>query len=136
LSPLGDALSVSWKGAQWVDNIVLLSYAQLATGLRRAIAVPKARGRRTVQLMREYVIEAGGLALIDTADTLASADDGPLAGPSATAFASYLSLLSRSPTSGNRHAGEGEGEGEEPLDLLESSALPPSAELHHSQATE
>ena len=120
LSPLGDALSINWKGVQSVDNIVLLSYAELATGLRRAIAVPKARGRRTVQLMREYVIGSGGLTLADVAD------EDQLAGPTAATFAGYLNLLSRSPA----------GAGRESLEPIAASALPLSAELQRSQATE
>jgi circadian clock protein KaiC len=64
-------LSESIKGSQLVDNIVLLSYLEVGADLRRAIAVPKARGRGNLQVTREYVIREGGLALLPRTSRLA-----------------------------------------------------------------
>jgi circadian clock protein KaiC len=59
--------------------------------LRRALAVPKVRGSRNVQVTREYEIGVGGLLLLDE-----SASDAQ-AVPQLP-FSSYYGLLSRSPS--------------------------------------
>src|SRR5690606_31816073 len=47
-------ISEELKGSHLVDNITLLNYVEISTRLRRAIAIPKVRGSRNVQLTREY----------------------------------------------------------------------------------
>jgi circadian clock protein KaiC len=58
-------ISQELKGSHLVDNIILLSYVEISTRLRRAIAVPKVRGSNNIQTTREYVIGAGGISLLD-----------------------------------------------------------------------
>jgi circadian clock protein KaiC len=62
--------------------------------LRRAIAIPKVRGSRNLQITREYVIAEGGLALLDEDGSLAARANAVPQLP----FSAYSSLLSRSPT--------------------------------------
>jgi circadian clock protein KaiC len=87
-------ISQELKGSHLVDNIILLNYVEISTVLRRAIAIPKVRGSRNLQVTREYVIAKGGLQLLD--------EDAGNADPSGTVpqlpFSSYYGLLSRSPS--------------------------------------
>ena len=84
-------ISEELKGSHLVDNIVLLNYVEISTVLRRAIAVPKVRGSRNLQVTREYTIGVGGLLLIDeTASDIQAVPQLP--------FSSYYGLLSRSPS--------------------------------------
>jgi circadian clock protein KaiC len=85
-------ISEELKGSHLVDNIVLLNYVEVSTVLRRAIAVPKVRGSRNLQITREYTIGVGGLLLIDEADSEQSGAVPQLP------FSSYYGLLSRSPS--------------------------------------
>ena len=84
-------ISEELKGSHLVDNIILLNYVEISTVLRRAIAIPKVRGSRNLQVTREYAIGVGGLLLVDesTTDTQ-SVPQLP--------FSSYYGLLSRSPS--------------------------------------
>jgi circadian clock protein KaiC len=87
-------ISQELKGSHLVDNIILLNYVEISTVLRRAIAIPKVRGSRNLQVTREYEIAKGGLQLLD--------EDAGNADPSGTVpqlpFSSYYGLLSRSPS--------------------------------------
>ena len=84
-------ISEELKGSHLVDNIILLNYVEISTVLRRAIAIPKVRGSRNLQVTREYAIGVGGLLLVDesTTDTQAVPQ---------LPFSSYYGLLSRSPS--------------------------------------
>jgi len=87
-------ISQELKGSHLVDNIILLSYVEISTRLRRAIAVPKVRGSKNIQTTREYVIGAGGISLLDE-----SAAEGEDAAPvPQLPFSSYYGLLARSPS--------------------------------------
>ncbi len=87
-------ISEELKGSHLVDNIILLNYVEISTVLRRAIAIPKVRGSRNRQVTREYVIDQGGLLLVD--------EEGGNADPAGVVpqlpFSSYYGLLSRSPS--------------------------------------
>lgn len=84
-------ISTELKGSHLVDNIILLNYVEISTVLRRAIAVPKVRGSRNLQITREYAIGHGGLLLVDeSASDVAAVPQLP--------FSSYYGLLSRSPS--------------------------------------
>lgn len=85
-------ISEELKGSHLVDNIILLNYVEISTVLRRAIAVPKVRGSRNLQVTREYVIGEGGLLLVEeeAADAAGTVPQLP--------FSSYYGLLSRSPS--------------------------------------
>jgi circadian clock protein KaiC len=85
-------ISEELKGSHLVDNIILLNYVEVSTVLRRAIAVPKVRGSRNLQITREYTIGVGGLLLVDEADSEQSGAVPQLP------FSSYYGLLSRSPS--------------------------------------
>lgn len=85
-------ISEELKGSHLVDNIILLNYVEVSTVLRRAIAVPKVRGSRNLQITREYTIGVGGLLLIDETDNEQSGAVPQLP------FSSYYGLLSRSPS--------------------------------------
>jgi len=85
-------ISEELKGSHLVDNIVLLNYVEVSTVLRRAIAVPKVRGSRNLQVTREYTIGVGGLLLLDESDSAQSGAVPQLP------FSSYYGLLSRSPS--------------------------------------
>ncbi|MDY0977644.1 ATPase domain-containing protein [Massilia sp. CFBP9012] len=109
-------ISEELKGSHLVDNIILLSYVEISTVLRRAIAIPKVRGSRIQQVTREYIIAAGGVALLDE-------DTSPTATANAVPqlpFSAYSSLLSRSPTRQSPAIDVAVAQGE---------ALPPSVEL-------
>ncbi|MFC5552104.1 ATPase domain-containing protein [Massilia aerilata] len=84
-------ISEELKGSHLVDNIILLNYVEISTVLRRALAVPKVRGSRNVQITREYEIGVGGLVLIDEGgNDVQAVPQLP--------FSSYYGLLSRSPS--------------------------------------
>ncbi|UVW28769.1 ATPase domain-containing protein [Massilia sp. H6] len=84
-------ISEELKGSHLVDNIILLNYVEISTVLRRAIAVPKVRGSRNLQVTREYAIGVGGLLLVDESTTdIQAVPQLP--------FSSYYGLLSRSPS--------------------------------------
>lgn len=87
-------ISVELKGSHLVDNIILLSYVEISTRLRRAIAVPKARGCRNIQTTREYAIGEGGISLLDE-NSLEAGDSAPVP---QLPFSSYYGLLARSPS--------------------------------------
>ena len=87
-------ISEELKGSHLVDNIILLTYVEISTVLRRAIAIPKVRGSRNQQVTREYVIGEGGLSLLD--ETGGSTD--PHGVVPQLPFSSYYGLLSRSPS--------------------------------------
>ena len=84
-------ISEELKGSHLVDNIILLNYVEISTVLRRALAVPKVRGSRNLQVTREYTIGVGGLNLLD------ESDNNTQAVPQLP-FSSYYGLLSRSPS--------------------------------------
>ncbi|HEX8606705.1 MAG TPA: ATPase domain-containing protein [Pseudoduganella sp.] len=86
-------ISEELKGSHLVDNIILLNYVEVSTVLRRAIAVPKVRGSRNLQVTREYTIGEGGLLLIDESDDEVQSGAVPQ-----LPFSSYYGLLSRSPS--------------------------------------
>jgi circadian clock protein KaiC len=81
-------ISQELKGSHLVDNIVLLSYVEISTKLRRAIAIPKVRGSKNTQVTREFVIGTGGISLLE--------DEGESAVPQLP-FSNYYGLLARSP---------------------------------------
>ncbi|RYF16889.1 MAG: hypothetical protein EOO30_09250 [Comamonadaceae bacterium] len=87
-------ISEELKGSHLVDNIVLLSYVEISTKLRRALTVPKVRGSRNVQETKEYFIGAGGITILDESRQPQAAE---LAVPQLP-FSAYYGLLSRSPT--------------------------------------
>ena len=87
-------ISEELKGSHLVDNIILLNYVEISTVLRRAIAIPKVRGSRNLQVTREYVIAEGGLILLD--DHGGNADESGVVPQ--LPFSSYYGLLSRSPS--------------------------------------
>ncbi|MEM8512938.1 circadian clock protein KaiC [Massilia sp. MP_M2] len=84
-------ISEELKGSHLVDNIILLNYVEISTVLRRALAVPKVRGSRNLQVTREYTIGVGGLSLLDDSDSNTQAVPQ-------LPFSSYYGLLSRSPS--------------------------------------
>lgn len=86
-------ISEELKGSHLVDNIILLNYVEVSTILRRAIAVPKVRGSRNLQVTREYTIGEGGLLLLDESDDEIQSGAVPQ-----LPFSSYYGLLSRSPS--------------------------------------
>lgn len=109
-------ISQELKGSHLVDNIVLLSYVEISTRLRRALVVPKSRGSHNVQVTHEYAIGPGGLVLLDFKEP---------AEPRGTAvpqlpFSAYYGLLSRSPSRQSPAIEEAVTHGTE---------MPPSAEL-------
>ncbi len=85
-------ISEHLKASHLVDNIILLSHVEISTKLRRAIAVPKARGSRNLQVTREFEIGAGGIRLLAEPPK-----DDPNNVPQLP-FSSYYGLLSRSPS--------------------------------------
>ena len=87
-------ISQELKGSHLVDNIVLLSYVEISTRLRRAIAVPKVRGSRNIQTTREYAIGAGGIALLEEVRE----GEGDMDVVPQLPFSSYYGLLARSPS--------------------------------------
>lgn len=87
-------ISQELKGSHLVDNIILLSYVEISTRLRRAIAVPKVRGSQNIQTTREYTIGQGGISLLDET----AVDAGDAAPVPQLPFSSYYGLLARSPS--------------------------------------
>ena len=71
-----------------VDNIILLSLVEINSSLRRCMTVVKARGSAHQFDSREYVIGRGGIELRPAVESALAA----------MPFASYSSILSRSPT--------------------------------------
>lgn len=114
-------ISEELKGSHLVDNIVLLSYVEISTRLRRAIAVPKVRGSANVQVTREYVIGRGGIALLDES----AADTGETAPVPQLPFSSYYGLLARSPSRRSPVIEEAVTQGKT---LPESPRLPPETD--------
>jgi circadian clock protein KaiC len=110
-------ISEELKGSHLVDNIILLSYVEVSTRLRRALVVPKSRGSHNVQVTHEYAIGPGGLSLLDldqhAAETLAVPQ---------LPFAAYYGLLSRSPTRQSPAVEEAVANGN---DMPPSAALQP-----------
>ncbi|HEU5434904.1 MAG TPA: ATPase domain-containing protein [Telluria sp.] len=109
-------ISEELKGSHLVDNIILLNYVEISTMLRRAIAIPKVRGSRNLQITREYVIAEGGLALLDEDGSQTARANAVPQLP----FSAYSSLLSRSPT---RQSPAIE------VAVSQGDALPPSVDL-------
>lgn len=109
-------ISEELKGSHLVDNIILLSYVEISTRLRRALVVPKSRGSHNVQVTHEYAIGPGGLRLIDIDD---EEGDAAMLVPQLP-FAAYYGLLSRSPSRRSPAIEEAVAHGSE---------MPPSAEL-------
>ena len=72
-----------------VDNIILLSLAELGSSLHRCIAVVKARGCKHEFDTREFTIGEGGISLIPV-DEQATLPALPIE--------SYSSVISRAPT--------------------------------------
>ncbi|VTU39351.1 Circadian clock protein kinase KaiC [Variovorax sp. PBL-H6] len=87
-------ISEELKGSHLVDNIILLSYVEISTRLRRAIAVPKVRGSKNIQTTREYVIAEGGISFLD--ESVVEGDDTTPVPQ--LPFSSYYGLLARSPS--------------------------------------
>lgn len=85
-------ISKDIKASAIVDNIVLLSYVEISTLLRRAITVPKSRGSKPAQRTKEYLIQQGGISILDdeSISNVASVPQLPLS--------SYYGVLARSPT--------------------------------------
>lgn len=85
-------ISKDIKASAIVDNIVLLSYVEISTLLRRAITVPKSRGSKPAQRTKEYIIQAGGIMILDdsTISDVPAVPQLPLS--------SYYGVLARSPT--------------------------------------
>jgi circadian clock protein KaiC len=109
-------ISEELKGSHLVDNIILLNYVEISTVLRRAIAVPKVRGSRNLQVTREYAIGEGGLLLVEEQDS-----DGQAGAVPQLPFSSYYGLLSRSPSRQSPLIEEAVARGSA---LPESAALP------------
>ena len=110
-------ISQELKGSHLVDNIILLNYVEISTVLRRAIAIPKVRGSRNLQVTREYVIGQGGLILLDENSATNTAGVVPQ-----LPFSSYYGLLSRSPSRQSPLIDEAVAHGDK---LPESVDLPP-----------
>lgn len=113
-------ISEELKGSHLVDNIILLTYVEISTVLRRAIAVPKVRGSRNQQITREYVIGEGGLSLLD--ENAGNAD--PSGVVPQLPFSSYYGLLSRSPSRQSPLIEDAIAQGSK---MPESVELPPEA---------
>lgn len=86
-------ISEHLKASAIVDNIVLLNYVEISTKLRRAVTVPKVRGTKIPQITKEFVIEEGGIRLLDddkgAAKHIEEVPQLPLS--------SYYGVLSRAP---------------------------------------
>ena len=87
-------ISLELKGSHLVDNIILLSYVEISTRLRRALVVPKSRGSQNIQVTREYSIGTGGLTLLEEPGSAAEAATTVPQLP----FSAYYGLLARSPS--------------------------------------
>lgn len=80
------------KTSTIVDNIILMNYVEISTILRRAITVPKTRGGRADNRTREYIIQKGGIAILDDS-TVTEIPEVPQLPLSA-----YYGVLARAPT--------------------------------------
>ncbi|MDB5729946.1 MAG: hypothetical protein JWQ00_3151 [Noviherbaspirillum sp.] len=87
-------ISEELKGSHLVDNIILLNYVEISTRLRRAIAVPKVRGSKNLQVTYEYIIGNGGISIVEEAEDF----DSDIASVPQLPFSSYYGLLARSPS--------------------------------------
>lgn len=87
ISQISDEL----KASALVDNIILLNYVEISTMIRRAMTIPKARGSKPDQRTREFIIQAGGITVLD--DTTSEAARVPQ-----LPLSSYYGVLARSPT--------------------------------------
>lgn len=87
-------ISEALKASTSVDNIILLSYVEVSTALRRAITVPKARGSKTTHITREFVIGKGGILVVD--ENSGEAKNYPVVPQ--LPFSSYYGLLARAPS--------------------------------------
>jgi circadian clock protein KaiC len=58
-------ISERLKASAIVDNIVLLNYVEISTHLRRAITVPKVRGTKIPQITHEFIIDEGGIEVLE-----------------------------------------------------------------------
>lgn len=86
-------ISLELKASAIVDNIILLNYVEISTQMRRAITVPKVRGAKIPQKTREFVIEEGGIRLIDeNLDFKGTVEEVPQ-----LPFSAYYGVLSRAP---------------------------------------
>lgn len=109
-------ISEELKGSHLVDNIILLNYVEISTLLRRAIAIPKVRGSKNVQMTREYIIQPGGITLLDE-------PEGEAAAVPQLPFSSYYGLLSRSPSRRSPAIEEAVSQGK---DMPDSLNFPPN----------
>ncbi len=109
-------ISEHLKASAIVDNIVLLNYVEISTHLRRAITVPKVRGTKIPQVTKEFVIDEGGIRLLDDnkgpAKNVEEVPQLPLS--------SYYGVLSRAPA---RHSPVIEEK------IANGEALPPSTKM-------
>lgn len=80
------------KSSAIVDNILLLNYVEISTLIRRAITIPKARGSKPDQRTKEYIIQSGGIVILED-----SSADGADKVPQLP-LSSYYSVLARAPT--------------------------------------
>lgn len=80
------------KSSAIVDNIVLMNYVEISTMIRRAITIPKARGSKPDQRTKEYVIQTGGIVILDD-----QATEGVSKVPQLP-LSSYYGVLARAPT--------------------------------------
>lgn len=87
-------ISVDLKASAIVDNIVLLSYVEISTKLRRALLVPKVRGAAIPQITREFLIEKGGIRIIEEDKVQAKEFEEVPQLP----LSSYYGILSRAPS--------------------------------------
>ena len=76
-----------------MDNIILLSYVEISTKLRRALLVPKVRGAAIPQTTREFLIEAGGIKIVEEDKVQAREYEEVPQLP----LSSYYGILSRAP---------------------------------------
>ena len=104
-------ISEDLKASAIVDNIILLNYVEISTQMRRAVTVPKSRGTEIPQRTREFVIEKGGLRLIEDQPSKEVEEVPQLP------FSSYYGILSRAPA---RHSPAIEGS------IARGEELPPS----------
>lgn len=86
-------ISVDLKASAIVDNIVLLSYVEISTKLRRALLVPKVRGAAIPQVTREFLIQKGGIKIVGNDPAQAKEFEEVPQLP----LSSYYGILSRAP---------------------------------------
>ncbi|HYX37401.1 MAG TPA: ATPase domain-containing protein [Oligoflexus sp.] len=80
------------KSSAVADNIVLLNYIEISTMIRRAITIPKSRASKPDQRTREYIIQPGGIMILDdkSVEGVERVPQLPLS--------SYYGVLARAPT--------------------------------------